>query len=96
MRKIIVTGIAILAITPQAVHANALACGQEVQRGVASWYGTMVKVVNMRNHKSVTVKVNDRGAFSSERVIDLSQGAAQQIDMIDDGVAPVAIYKCNH
>lgn len=57
-------------------------------------FGTKLKVVNMRNHKSVMVTVNDRGAFYKERVIDLSQGAAKQLDMIKSGTAPVALYKC--
>lgn len=59
-------------------------------------FGTLVKVTNMRNHKSVVVRVNDRGAFGHERVIDLSESAARQIDMVNAGTAPVSIFKCNN
>lgn len=57
-------------------------------------FGTLVKVTNMRNARSVTVRINDRGAFGKNRVIDLSAAAAAQLGMISDGVAPVAIYQC--
>jgi rare lipoprotein A len=57
-------------------------------------FGSIVKVTNMRNAQSVWVKINDRGAFGETRVIDLSEGAAAQIGMIDAGTAPVAIYAC--
>lgn len=99
-------------------------CTEEIERGVASWYGdefagaltkseepfdpsqmsaahpdlpfgTVVKVMNMRNSRSVFVRINDRGAFGQERVIDLSEGAAQQIGMVMDGTAPVSIFKCH-
>ncbi len=55
--------------------------------------GTMLKVVNMKNHRVTYVRVNDRGAFK-KRIIDVSKGAAKQLGMIHDGVAPVTIYKC--
>lgn len=58
-------------------------------------FGTVVKVTNMRNSRSVWVRINDRGGFGSERAIDLSEGAAEQIGMIDSGTAPVAIFKCH-
>jgi rare lipoprotein A len=57
-------------------------------------FGTIVKVKNMRNYQSVEVRINDRGAFADERVIDLSQAAAEKIGMIDDGLTAVAIYGC--
>lgn len=58
-------------------------------------FGTLVKVTNMRNAKSVMVRINDRGGFGKRRVIDLSEAAAGQIGMLSDGVAPVAIYRCD-
>lgn len=58
-------------------------------------FGTYVRVMNMRNQRSVVVRVNDRGAFSKERVIDVSQAAARELDMIEDGTAAVAIFRCN-
>ncbi|MDR0387715.1 MAG: septal ring lytic transglycosylase RlpA family protein, partial [Treponema sp.] len=45
-------------------------------------FGTMLKVTNKHNNKSVVVRVNDRGPFVSARIIDLSQGAAEQLDII--------------
>jgi len=57
-------------------------------------FGTKVKVVNISNGKSVTVRVNDRGPFSQGRVIDLSRKAAKRIGMLSTGVAVVEIkYK---
>ena len=53
--------------------------------------GTKVTVTNQDNGKSVDVIVNDRGPYVDGRVIDLSKKAAKQIDMIEDGVAPVRV-----
>ena len=49
-------------------------------------FGTMVKVTNMKNSKSVTVRVNDRGPSTPDRVGDLSAGAASKIRMLRSGV----------
>jgi rare lipoprotein A len=53
--------------------------------------GTFVEVKNLNNGKKVVVKINDRGPFVDDRVIDLSYAAAKKIDMIRDGTAPVRI-----
>jgi rare lipoprotein A len=53
--------------------------------------GTRLKVTNLRNRKSVIVRVNDRGPFHSTRKIDLSYGAAKKIGMIHKGVSRVKI-----
>jgi rare lipoprotein A len=53
--------------------------------------GTRVRVTNTRNGKSVVVRINDRGPYGRGRIIDLSEAAAKQLDMIDAGVAPVTI-----
>jgi rare lipoprotein A len=56
--------------------------------------GTKVKVTNLENNQSVIVKINDRCACSKHgRVIDLSKNAAEQLDMISQGVARVKIEK---
>jgi len=55
-------------------------------------FGTMLVVTNLNNNKSVTVRVNDRGPFVPMRIIDVSQAAAQQLDMIITGTAPVSIH----
>lgn len=54
-------------------------------------FGTMVKVTNQNNGKSVTVRINDRGPYVGGRVIDLSKRAAEAIDMVGPGTAPVTI-----
>ena len=54
-------------------------------------FGTTVRVTNVTNGRSVTVRVNDRGPFVRGRVIDLSYAAAQKLDMIPAGTAPVKI-----
>ena len=53
--------------------------------------GTMVRVTNQRNGKSVIVRINDRGPYGHGRIIDLSEAAARKLDMIDAGVAPVTL-----
>jgi rare lipoprotein A len=53
--------------------------------------GTVVRVTNLDNGRSVDVRVNDRGPFVNGRVIDLSQEAARRLDLIGPGVAPVRI-----
>jgi rare lipoprotein A len=54
-------------------------------------FGTKVKVENTRNHKSVIVRITDRGLLYGRRVIDLSYAAAAKIGMTEVGVAPVTI-----
>lgn len=54
-------------------------------------FGTMIRVTNSRNGKSVVVKVNDRGPFVDNRIVDLSFGAAKEIEMINDGVVEVTL-----
>ncbi|MBQ8701461.1 MAG: septal ring lytic transglycosylase RlpA family protein [Prevotella sp.] len=54
-------------------------------------FGTLLKVTNVANGKSVVVKVADRGPFHSRRIIDLSFAAAKDIDMVRMGVATVEI-----
>lgn len=53
--------------------------------------GTRVMVTNLNNGRIVEVLVNDRGPFAKGRIIDLSHSAAQSIDMIGPGTAPVRI-----
>lgn len=54
-------------------------------------FGTKIRVENTVNHKSVVVRVTDRGLLYDGRVLDLSYGAARKLDMIEPGVAPVDI-----
>jgi rare lipoprotein A len=55
--------------------------------------GTRVLVENVENGESVVVRVNDRGPFAGDRIIDLSRGAAERLDMIKDGVATVRVRR---
>ena len=50
-----------------------------------------VKVTNLANNKEVIVRVNDRGPFHEDRIIDLSYAAAHRLDMLKTGTARVAI-----
>lgn len=52
---------------------------------------TMLRVTNLKNNRQVVVRVNDRGPFVSNRIIDLSRSAANKIDMIGAGTAPVML-----
>ena len=57
-----------------------------------SWpFGTRLRVVNLKNGREVVVRVNDRGPFAKDRIIDLSKAAAKQLGMIEDGVADVSV-----
>lgn len=57
-------------------------------------FGTKVVVTNLKNNKSVVVRINDRGPFVNGRIIDLTKNAAKRIGMLNDGVANVKIrYK---
>ncbi len=53
--------------------------------------GTICRVTNLKNHKSVVVKINDRGPFVKDRILDLSYGAARALGAISQGVIPVRI-----
>lgn len=54
-------------------------------------FNTRVNVLNLSNGKSVVVRINDRGPFKDDRIIDLSREAATRIDMIAGGTAPVRL-----
>ena len=52
-------------------------------------FGSLVRVTNKRNGRSVIVRINDRGPFVGRRVIDLSTAAAREIGMVRTGTAHV-------
>jgi len=54
-------------------------------------FDTMVRVTNKLNGREVDVRINDRGPFVDGRVIDLSERAAREIDMVTAGVVPVRL-----
>ncbi|WP_103664547.1 septal ring lytic transglycosylase RlpA family protein [Gracilimonas amylolytica] len=55
-------------------------------------FGTILLVENLDNGKTVQVRINDRGPYAKNRIIDLSKGAAERIDMIGPGTARVRLY----
>lgn len=56
-------------------------------------FGTKVRVTNQRNGKSVIVRINDRGPFTKDRIIDLSKAAAARLGFISRGHTKVCIAK---
>lgn len=52
---------------------------------------TFVRVTNLANQKSIVVKVNDRGPFHDDRILDLSYAAALKLDVVKHGTAPVEV-----
>ncbi len=53
--------------------------------------GTYVRVSNLNNGKEIIVRVNDRGPFVRDRIIDLSYAAAKKLGIVGPGIAPVKI-----
>jgi rare lipoprotein A len=78
-------------------HGRRTASGQHFDRyAMTAAHPTLplnsaVRVTNLANGRTVTVRVNDRGPVFGDRVIDLSQGAAEQIGMRRRGVATVLV-----
>jgi rare lipoprotein A len=56
-------------------------------------FGTMVRVTNRRNQKSVVVRINDRGPYVRGRIIDLTPAGARALGF--SGLAPVSIARAN-
>jgi len=52
-------------------------------------FGTILEVENLANNKKVTVRINDRGPFVSNRILDLSYAAAEKIEMLQTGTAHI-------
>lgn len=58
-------------------------------------FNSIVKVKNLDNGRSVKVRINDRGPYAKNRIIDLSKKAAQKLDMIGAGTAHVQLLLIN-
>jgi rare lipoprotein A len=56
-------------------------------------FGTKVLVTNVRNGRTVVVRINDRGPYGRGRIIDLSRAAARELDMIRSGTTPVSLVR---
>ena len=54
-------------------------------------FGSLVRVVNLNNKRSVVVRITDRGDLAEGRIIDLSYGAAEKLAMTEAGLAPVVL-----
>ena len=54
-------------------------------------FGTVVRVTNTANHRAILVRINDRGPFVAGRVIDLSLAAAEELQMVQSGLASVTL-----
>ena len=54
-------------------------------------FNTRVRVTNIENGKTVVVRINDRGPFKDERIIDLSLAAAKSLELIGSGTARVRL-----
>lgn len=54
-------------------------------------FGSLVKVTNLENQKTIFVRINDRGPYIQGRHIDLSLAAAQKLGMVGSGVVPVKL-----
>jgi rare lipoprotein A len=54
-------------------------------------FGTIVKVTNLSNNRSVNVRINDRGPYAAGRIIDLSARAARDLGIGENGVARVRL-----
>jgi rare lipoprotein A len=54
-------------------------------------FGSRVRVTNQATNESVVVRINDRGPYAGNRVIDLSRAAAKAVRLIGPGVAPVKL-----
>jgi rare lipoprotein A len=54
-------------------------------------FGTRVRITNVTNGRSVTVRINDRGPFVAGRVVDVSSSAAESLGMTERGIAKVKL-----
>lgn len=78
-------------------YGNRTANGEVFRRGTLTAahrtlpFGTRVRVTNLGNGRSAVVRINDRGPFHGNRVIDLAHGAASELGLTASGVAPVKL-----
>ncbi|MEO5569392.1 MAG: septal ring lytic transglycosylase RlpA family protein [Bacteroidia bacterium] len=58
-------------------------------------FGTYLRVTNLKNHYNIIVRVNDRGPYAKNRIIDLTEGAARRIGCYKKGVTRVKVEEIN-
>ena len=71
-------------------HNDSLTCAHRTLP-----FGTMLRVVNLSNNRSVTVRVNDRGPFVRGRIVDLTRRAAQLLGFANLGMTKVSVQPVN-
>lgn len=54
-------------------------------------FGTLLKITNLKNNKSVVVRINDRGPYIGGRDLDLSKAAALELGFVRKGVAKIKV-----
>lgn len=78
-------------------HGGKTASGERYDRNAMTAahrslpFGTRVRVRDLESGREVTVRINDRGPFVKGRIIDLSRAAAEQLHLIERGVAKVRV-----
>jgi rare lipoprotein A len=78
-------------------HGNRSASGERYNQNALTAahrslpFGTKVRVTNIRNGRSVVVRINDRGPYARGRIIDLSAAAARMVGVMQSGIAPVRV-----
>lgn len=78
-------------------YGNRTASGEVLRPGTLTAahrtlpFGTKVRVTNLNNGRIAVVRINDRGPFHGGRIIDLAQGAAQQLGVTASGTAQVKL-----
>ena len=78
-------------------YGNRTANGEILRRGTFTAahrtlpFGTKVRVTNLWNGRTAEVRINDRGPFHGNRVIDLAHGAADELGLTSSGVAQVKL-----
>ena len=78
-------------------HGKATANGEQYnQKGMTAAHrllpmNTMLKVTNMENGRSVVVRINDRGPYKKNRILDLTQTAAERLGYFNQGTAKVSL-----
>jgi len=81
----------------QEFQGNETANGEHFNRNVTTAanltlpFGTIIRVTNLGNGKSVNLRINDRGPYVARRMLDISQAAAKKLDFVDAGLAWVRV-----
>jgi rare lipoprotein A len=71
-------------------HPDSLTCAHKTLT-----FGTILNVTDLRNGKSITVRVNDRLPKGSKTLVDLTYGSAKALGFIEAGVIPVKVVSIN-